>query len=105
MILTHHAAQRWAERCAGLDLAHELSRLRRPSKKIRELLSSSWARNQGPDFDTSSRCYLLTASGVVLVVGEENVVVTVLLVADVKRWERRRKRERRNIDRGYCAVR
>lgn len=99
MILSHHAAQRWSERCAGLCLAQELATVRRPGKKIRELLRATWHRNQPMAEDLEGRSYLVTQNGVVLVVGCDQVIITVLTMADVKRWERRRKRERRARER------
>ncbi len=41
----------------------------------------------------------MQVAGVVLVVGRDEVIITVLNLADIKRWERRRKRERRATER------
>lgn len=85
--MTPHAWQRWRERHPDLDPAAEFACARRAGKRLRLLL-------QGPqpaldaewDF---TRQYLITDSGVVFVVSpSDQVVVTVLRLAEAKRRAR-----------------
>ena len=94
MKFTLHAQERWQQRCSHLDLQTELGRLRRAGKRILNALRSSWERAQGVGTWPAHQDYLTTPGGAVLIVCN-GIVITVLTVRDIKRWERRRAKDDR----------
>lgn len=87
--------QRWQQRCSDLSLDDELSQLRRPGKKIREVLQAAWQRSQPDEQFPPDRRYMVSTGGVIVVIGQDNIVITVMVLAEVKSWERRRRRTKR----------
>ena len=98
MILTAHAKERWAQRCHGLDFYEELTNSKPAGKRIINLLRKGWERSQGVGTWPAHHDYRVSPNGVVFVIGEAfgtPMVITVLTVRDLKRWERRRLNEDR----------
>lgn len=91
MRMTHHAWERWRERHPSLDLHTELAAARRPSKRLRTLLELP--TQAVPDRVRQHRQYLITRSGVVFVLDKEDVVLTVLRLAEAKRRARALRRK------------
>ena len=92
MKITKHALQRWRERHPLLDIREELAAARRPSKRLRTLLELP--TQTVPDRVRQRRRYLITRSGVVFVLNDERVVLTVLRLAEAKRRARAMRRGR-----------
>lgn len=99
MILSNHAKARWGQRCHGLDFYDEYTGAKRAGKSVLNKLRKGWERGHGVGSWPAHHEYLVSTNGVVLVVGRDEVIITVLNMADIKRWERRRKRERRATER------
>lgn len=96
MIFSHHAHQRWAERCAGLDMKSELAGAKAPGKRLRLLLEGPAPVVPRKGYRYAK--YLIGPSGVVFVMTTDlAMVVTVFHVAECKRRARRRKAEKRRI--------
>ena len=82
MKVSQHAWQRWKERHPHLDIREELAAARRPSKRLRQLLT--YGRH-----DNADRQYFVTPDGVVFVVSKNWCVITVLRLYDARRRARR----------------
>lgn len=91
MRMSRHAQERWRERHPTLDPATEFASARRAGKRLRLLLAG---RHQEGD---PVRHYLLTTNGVVFIVSESGVVITVLRLAEAKRRARARNRVAKGI--------
>lgn len=82
--LSAHAKERWAQRCPGVELQTEANQATRAGKKLINILRESWERSQGKATWCAEHDYLVGPSGTLLIVNGFKVV-TVLLVADVKK--------------------
>lgn len=94
MKFSTHAWQRWQQRCSHLDLTVEVDGARRAGKAMLNRLRRNWERAQGVGTWPASQDYLVTPGGCLLVVGNE-VVITVMMVRDLKQWGARQDREDR----------
>jgi hypothetical protein len=76
VILTKHAAERWAYRCQGLDLVEEMA-------SARQLTHKRLARLKGHSGGTKTpgATYWLSRGGVLFVIAPGGKVVTVMRVA------------------------
>lgn len=73
LTFSHHAAQRWFERCSHLDFGFEMSQLKRCKQSEKKAVSLGYP---------ATKVYL-TRSGIKLVT-KDNLVITVL--HGVKNW-------------------
>ena len=94
MKFTLHAQERWQQRCSHLDLTSELAKVKRASKRVVNTLRGNWERARGVGTWPAHQDYLTTPGGAVLIVCN-SIVITVLTVRDLKRWERYRLNEER----------
>lgn len=87
MRLSNHAALRWFQRFPTLDIVQQWEAARRPSKRIIRLIKAS---NRSPramrtgKVKQDGRYYLVTPDGVVFVVGDDMVIITVLDLETIK---------------------
>lgn len=89
MILTAHAKERWAQRCHGLDFYEELTNSKPAGKRIINLLRRGWERSQGVGTWPAQHDYLVSANGVVFIIGEAfgtPTVITVMRTKEIKQW-------------------
>lgn len=98
MRLSKHARERWEERCGSLDMDVEISTAKRASKAVLNRLRRSWDRSQGAGTWPADHDYLVTTGGCLFIVSC-GVVITVLLLRDIKEWQRRRSRDDRERQR------
>lgn len=89
MILTAHARERWAQRCHGLDFYEELTNSKPAGKRIINLLRRGWERSQGVGTWPAHHDYRVSPNGVVFIVCN-GVVMTILVMWEIKFWDRRR---------------
>lgn len=94
MRLSRHARERWEQRCAGMDMNAEITGAKRASKAVLNRLRQSWDRSQGTGTWPGQHDYLVTPSGCLFIVCGE-VVITVLLLRDIKIWRNRRMKDDR----------
>lgn len=82
--LSAHAKERWAQRCPDVDLQTEVAQATRAGKKIINILREAWERSQGKASWCAEHDYLVGPSGTLLILSQHKVV-TVLLVAELKK--------------------
>ena len=90
-----HAKQRWMQRCSHLDAFDELSTVRRANKQIINALRQGWEWSHGVGTWPANHGYYTSRSGVLFIMVDNNQIITVMLVKDVKRWRNRRAAEAR----------
>lgn len=88
MRLTNHARDRWQQRCSHLDLDGEWAERRRAGKRLLNMLRRGWERSQGVGTWPAHYDYLVTPGGAVFV-SDCDVVITVMRIKDIKRWDNR----------------
>lgn len=75
MILTRHAAERWAYRCQGLDLLEEVASMRQLThKRLAKLRGHSGGKR------TPGATYWLSRGGVLFVIAAGGRIVTVMRI-------------------------
>ena len=94
MKFSTHAWQRWQQRCNHLDVAVEVDNARRAGKGMLNRLRRNWERAQGSGTWPASHDYLVTPGGCLFIVSNE-VVITVMMVKELKQWGARQTREDR----------
>src|SRR5690606_14286495 len=90
---SRHALERWWERHPTLDIEAELASAKRPSKRLRHLLEVPG--QVVPEHLRERRRYLVTTNGVVFVLGEDDVVITVLRLGEAARRAKAQRRKDR----------
>jgi len=80
-------------------MAAEVMTAGRPTKKIVNILRDASRRAMGEGHE---QLVLLTSGGVVLVVVDSRIVVTVMHADEIKGWFRERRRHRREARRGMA---
>ena len=89
MILSAHAKERWAQRCHGLDFYDEFTGARRAGKSVLNKLRKGWERGHGVRTWPAQHDYLVSANGVVFIIGEAfgtPMVITVMRTKEIKQW-------------------
>ena len=99
MRLSIHAQQRWNERCGHLSLPVEIGSWRPASKATLNRLRRSWERSQGVATWPADHLYMTSPGGALFVIAND-VVITVMLMRDIKRWHRRQDKDDRARRRG-----
>ena len=87
MILSAHAKERWAQRCHGLDFYDEFTGARRAGKSLLNKLRKGWERGHGVGSWPAHLDYLVSANGVLFVIGEAEgapVLITVMRTKELK---------------------
>lgn len=95
MRLTNHARERWQQRCSHLDLDTEVANSRRAGKAVLNKLRRGWEAAQGVGTWPAEHAYLVTPGGCLFVVSE-GIVITVMLVKEIKGWDSRRDKDERD---------
>lgn len=87
MKMSNHAAKRWFERFPMLDIVQQWEAARRPSKRVMKMLQATNRRCRAARMGKvpgDGRYYLVSPDGVVFVVGNDLVVITVLDMANIR---------------------
>lgn len=94
MRLTTHAQDRWKQRCNHLCLSVEIGSSKPAGKPLLNRLRRSWERAQGVGTWPARHSYMVSPGGAVFIIND-GIVVTVLLVRDIKHWSDRTARDDR----------